>query len=66
MYVMAAGERAVLPLAKKINTVEKGEKYRSTLADEFSIARSTITVLYRKEIREAFESSQFGPNRKRL
>ena len=68
---MAAGKRAALSLSKKvdiINLVEKGERSRSTIAEEFCIARSTVTLLYskRKDIREAFDSSKFCSTRKRL
>ena len=68
---MAAGRRAALSLSKKvdiINLVEKGETSRSTIAEEFCIARSTVTLLYskRKDIREAFDSSKYCSTRKRL
>ena len=62
---MAAGKRAALSLSKK---VEKGERSRSAIVEEFCIARSTVTLLYskRKDIREAFNSSKFCSTRQRL
>ena len=60
-----------LSLSKKVDIVEKGDRSRSAIAEEFCIARSTVTFLYsmRKDIREhgeAFDSSKFCSTRKRL
>ena len=57
-----------LSFEDRMNLVEKGERSRSAIAEEFFIARSTVTLLYRKrkDIREAFDSSKFCSTRKRL
>ena len=65
---MPTKKRVVLSLARKveiIDSVEKGGKSRAAIADEYSVAKSTVTSLYsnRATIKEAFDSSQFDHDR---
>ena len=50
--MVAAEKCAVLSLSKKveiINTVEKGDKSHTAIAEEFGIAKSTVSLLYSKK-----------------
>ena len=62
--------RTALSLAKKlkiIEAVEKGDKSRCDVAKEFSVAKSTVSLLCCKKsmIRKAVESQKFSPHRKK-
>ena len=59
-----------IPLAKKVEIIKtvEGKKSKTAIGQEFEIAKSTVSSILKnkRKIFEAFESSTFGPDRKRL
>ena len=64
------GSHQSIPLSKKIEiikAVNSKKKSKSLIAQEFGVAKSTVsTIMKNKKILKAVESSSYLPERKRL
>ena len=70
MAAPSKGHKAI-PLAKKveiIKAVEEKKQSKTAIAHEFQVAKSTVSSILKNKRKtlEAFESSTFRPDRKRL